>query len=112
MITHWIKSKDGREWPIRFSQSVTMQLAVDENVPANQISKFLSEFGSWPMGRVYKFYRLAFRAGARKENREFLMNDEDFIEWVSDDETIMEQIIKVMTASSPDPDTKKKAVRS
>jgi len=112
MITHWIKSSDGREWPIRFSQSVTMQLAVEENVPANQIGKFFADFGAWPMGRVYKFYRLAFRAGARKEGRDFVMNDEEFLEWVSDDEDIMKQIIKIMTASNPDPETKKKAGKS
>lgn len=109
MVTHWIKDSQGREWPIRFTQAVSMQLAVDEQIPANQIQKFLGGFASWPMGRVYKFYRLAFKSGAKKEGREFDMNDEDFIEWLSEDESIMEQVLSKMSASKPDPEKKTKA---
>ena len=108
MITHWIKTKDGKEWPIRFTQAVTNQLAVDENVPLNQIGKFLGTFGEWPIGRVYKFYKLAFKSGARKEGKEFDMTDEEFIEWMSEDDAVMEGINRVMLASHPDPVEQKK----
>ena len=106
MITHWVKTKEGKEYPIRFTQAVSMQLAIDEEVPANKIQEFLGDFGSWPMGRIYKFYRLAFRSGAKKAGIEFKMTDEDFIEWISEDETIMEQVLKFMIASKPEPQKK------
>ena len=78
----------------------------------NKVASFFSGFQSWPIGRVYRYYLLAFRAGARKDGKEFTMTDEEFIDWMGDDETIMEQIIKYMAASFPADDGKKKAVKA
>lgn len=111
MLTHWIKGSDGREWPIRFTQATAIKLAVEENVPMNKLGKFLGDFSNWPIGRVYRFYRLAFESGATKEGRSFDMTESEFIEWVATDDKIMEGIIKVMSASSPDPEEKKTEAR-
>lgn len=107
MLSHWIKAKDGKEYPIRHTNGVMMQLAISEGIPSNQIQKFLSDFSSWPMGRVYKFYYLMFKYGAKKEGVEFDMDEEDFVMWVAEDETIMEQVLKIISATSPDPAKKK-----
>lgn len=109
MITHWIKAKDGKEYPIRHSNGVTMQLAISEGVPSNQIQKFLTGFASWPIGRVYKFYYLMFKYGAKKEGAEFNMDEEDFVMLLNEDETIMPQVHKILEASSPDPQKKTQA---
>lgn len=102
MIVHWIKAGDGKQYPIRFSQSARMQLAVAEKVPLNMLTKWLSGFASWEIGLVYKFYYYAFRDGAKKEGKEFEMTDEQFIDFIEEDPTIMEQIEAVMIASNPD----------
>jgi hypothetical protein len=111
MVSHWIKAQDGKEYPVRFSNAIYTQLAIKEGVAANLISKFFSSFQSWPIERVYRFYYLAFRYGAKKENREFEMNEEDFVDFVAEDDTIMPQIMKIMAASNPDPQKKTKANR-
>ena len=100
-MTHWIKTQDGQEYAIRFTQVVYIQLSSMEDIPSNQIQKFLSGFASWPLSRVYRFYWLAFKNGSRKENKDFDMTEEDFMYWVNDDETIFPQILKAMELSSP-----------
>ncbi len=112
MTSHWIKTSDGREWPIRFTQATAIKLAIEENVPMNKIGKFLGDFNNWPIGRVYRFYKLAFESGAAKENREFEMSDDEFLEWVTSDDKIMEGIARVMLASSPDAEEKKTKAKS
>jgi hypothetical protein len=102
MITHWIKDSTGKTYPVRHSNGVIMQLAVSEEIPSNQIQKFLSGFASWPIGRVYKFYYFMFKSGAKKENVAFDMTEEDFVEWINDDETVMPQVLNILSATSPD----------
>ncbi len=79
-----------------------MQLAVSEKVPLNMLTKWLSGFSSWEIGLVYKFYYYAFRDGAKKEGREFIMSLEDFVDFIEEDPGIMEQITEVMIASNPE----------
>lgn len=106
MFSHWIKDKTGKTYPIRFSQSVMMQLAVEEGINANDLQKFLSEFTEWPLGRVYRFYQLAFISGGKKEGQKFEMDQDDFIEWISDDETVMPEVLKAFSASMPEKKTR------
>lgn len=112
MNVYYIKAKDGKEYPIRFSQSVAFQLAAEESVPMNKVAAFFADFQSWPIGRVYRYYILAFRAGARKAGGTFDMESADFVDWLDEDDTILEQIIKYMIASFPADEGKKKAVKA
>lgn len=107
MIVHFIKAQNGKEYPIRFSQAARMQLAVAEKVPMNMLTKWLSSFASWDIGLVYKFYHYAFKDGAKKQGQEFNMTDEEFIDFMEEDPTLMEQIVEVMVASNPDESKKK-----
>jgi hypothetical protein len=102
MITHWIKDKAGKEFPIKHSNGVSMQLAISEGVPVNRLQKFLSDFESWPIGRVYKFYYLMFKSGAKQEGIAFEMDEEEFVEWITNDDTVMSQVLKIIGATSPD----------
>lgn len=106
MVTHWIKDKNGKEYSIRYSQVVGIQLASIEGIPANKIQKFLSSMGDWPIDRMFRLHWLAFKNGARKENREFDMSEEDFLYWLDDDETILPQVMRINEASQPDPQKK------
>lgn len=101
-MLHWIKSSDGKEYPLKFSQSVINIFVAHEKVPANQVGTFLSGFGSWPMDRVYRFYHLAFKAGARNQNKEFDMTDDEFIEFLEDDPALFPQVIEAFSASNPE----------
>lgn len=109
MTSHWIKDSEGKTYPVRHSNGVIMQLAVAEEIPSNQIQKFLSGFASWPIGRVYKFYYFMFKSGAKKEGVAFDMSEEDFVEWINEDDTIMPQVLNILTATSPD---QKKTVKN
>ncbi len=106
----WIKTKDSKEHPIKFDQSVIDLFVSREGVKANDVSKFLSSFSQWPMDRVHRFWQLAFMRGHRKQNMEFQYDDlDDFIEWMSEDETIWAQVMKVFTDSNSE--QKKTAVK-
>ena len=98
-MQHLITTKDGKCYPIKFSQGVIMRLAVKEGVPSNQLQKFLSGFASWPIGRMFSFYWLAFKAGSDS----FDMSEDDFIDLISEDDTILPQIMNVQAASEPEP---------
>jgi hypothetical protein len=111
MITHWIKAKDGKEYPIRNTNGIIMQLAISEGVHSNQIQRWLSDFASWPLGRVYKYYWLMFRYGAKVEDIPFQMDEEDFVFWIGEDDTIMPQVHKVISATNPDAEKKSNQTR-
>lgn len=100
-MIYWIKTKDSKEHPIKFDQAVINLFVSNEQVQSNEVGKFLSSFSTWPMDRVYRFWQLAFQRGARKQNKEFDYDDiQDFIEWMTEDETIWEQVMKVFVDSN------------
>lgn len=109
-MTYWVKGKDGREYPIRFTQGTLIQLAVLEGVSQNQLTKMLGSFAEWPLERLFRLYWLMFKSGARSQGREFDKTQEEFIAWVTeDDETMLEQVINVMNESQPQGAEKKRA---
>lgn len=106
-MIHYIKDQKGKEWAIRFSNAVAMQLAASEKVPMNMIQKFLNGFDSWPIDRVYRYYYMAFQSGARAAEKEFNMTEQQFQEWVLDDDlTVFPQLLTILAASNPDPEKK------
>ena len=111
MFSHWLKTKDGKEYAVRFSNAIGIQLAVEQEIPSNKIQEFLSSFASWPIGRVYRYYYLAFRNGAKKEKVDFDLDMDDFIELIGEDETVMPQVLKIMEASYPDAKKPEKEVK-
>lgn len=106
MITTWIKSQDGTELPVLFSNAVSAQLAEEFEVPANEIVKFYSGWGSWPVGRQWRFFYLAVREGARVERVRFEMTYEEFRTWLFSDDSVMSQIVTAMIKSNPEPEKK------
>jgi hypothetical protein len=114
MLTNWIKTQDGKEYPIRFNMTVFYQLAKELKIPSNQLTKFLSGFDTWEIDWQYKLFLYAFESGARKEGVEFKMKELDFIDWIGDDPTIQPKIEEILIKSMvpDDADGKsKKAVR-
>lgn len=89
--------------PVRFSQSVLIQLADLEGVPLNNIGKMMASFSTWPAGRLYRMLYLALKDGARKEGIAFTIECvEDLIDMIEEDQTIMEQLIKIATETAPE----------
>ena len=108
-MVYWVKGKDGREHPIRFTQGVLIQLAVLEGVSQNQFSKMLGAFADWPLERLFRLYFLMFKSGARAENKPFTMTEEEFVVWITEeDETMLEQILNAMNESQAQGEGKKK----
>ena len=111
MVLHWVKAKDGKEYPVVFSNYVGTQLAMREGVAVSDVHKLLSGFSKWTVTTLYRFYFFAFKAGALAAKTEFDLNEDEFVYWVTDgDETIMPQVQKIMTESQPD-DKKKPAAK-
>ena len=99
MIVYWIKSKDGKEYPIRYNMTVFYQVATDCEIPSNKLQKFLASYDDWPLSRQYSLHRYALESGARKEGKQFNMGELEFMDWVSDDDTILDQIMKFFIES-------------
>ncbi len=108
MTSHWIKRKDGKEFPIRFTEGVMMSLAVEEGIHLNLLGKFASSFSEWPLGRVFRYYHLAFKSGGRVEGKPFDMTDDEFIEWLSEEPEVMDQVSRAFVASLPEVPEQKK----
>jgi hypothetical protein len=105
---YWIKGKDGKEYAVSFTQVVFMQLAMAEGVAMNNLPKMLNSFLEWPVGRVMRMYWLAVKNGMRKAGKDFTITEEDFIYWLDDDDTLMDQIVRAFNESMPGDDGEKK----
>lgn len=111
-MTYWVKGKDNREHPVRFTQGVLVQLAVLEGISQNNFSKMLGAFTEWPLERLFRLYWLMFKSGARAENKQFTMSEEDFVIWITEeDDGLLEQILTAMQESQPQGEAKKKTAR-
>lgn len=110
-MIYWIKAKDGREYAVAYTQAVYMQLAMLEGVAMNNLNKMLSDFERWPVSRVMRFYWLAVKNGMRKAGKDWDVAEEDFIYWLDDDQTIMQQLSDALVNSIPEPDGKKPAAK-
>ena len=107
MITSWIKGKDNKTYPIRFSQSVSFQLGRAKGIPMNMLTKFLNDMNKWGIDDYILLYFYAFKAGAKAEGQEFDMDEESFMYWILDgDETIMPQIVETMLTAQPETEKK------
>ena len=106
-MTHWIKAKDGKEYPLSFTQLVYKQLANHYKVPQSQWGEFFNGIREWTADKVDMLYWLAFKNGAYKERRDFSITREEFEYWTDEDPTIMEQAAEAMIQSSPEGDEKK-----
>ena len=99
MIVYWIKAKDGSTYPIRYNMTVFYQVATDCEIPSNKLQKFLASYDDWPLSRQYSLHRYALESGARKAGTQFNMSELDFMDWISDDDTILDQIMKFFIES-------------
>ena len=107
MITNWIKGKDNKTYPIRFSQSVSFQLGRAKGIPMNMLTKFLTDMSKWGIDDYILLYYYAFKAGAKAEGQDFDMDQESFMYWIlDDDDGIMPQIVEAMLAAQPEPEKK------
>lgn len=98
----WIKSQDGTEYPIRFNMTVYYQLAKEYKIATNNVVKFMNSIETWDIDQTYKFYLYAFQSGARKVGKEFSMDEMAFIDWLFDDENLLEQVGKAFVESMTD----------
>jgi hypothetical protein len=106
-MLHWIKSNDGKEFPVALSQAVIVRLASAEKIPHSKALSMLNDFDKWPMDRLFRMYYFMFRTGAVKANREFTISEDEFIDWIDERPELLEQIMTSFTESLPQ-DTKKK----
>lgn len=110
-MIYWIKAKDGREYAVAYTQAVYMQLAMMEGVQMNNLNKMLATFDQWPIARVMRFYWLAIKNGMRKAGKDYDIKEEDFVYWLDDDDTIMDQLVAALVESMPASDGKKQTAR-
>lgn len=108
---YWIKGKDGKEYAVSFSQAAILRLTIMEGVAVNNMTKMLNSYEEWPISRVIRMYWLSVKEGMRKAGKEFNMTEDEFVDWLGDDETIWMQIVKAFEESNPQPDEKKPTAR-
>lgn len=105
MVVKYIKTKEGVEMPIRFSQNAIIKLADKEGIALKDVGKMMADFNNWPAGRFYRLVHLALQDGARKENVGYSLDEDDVIDLVTEDTDLLQQIMRVATESAPEKKT-------
>ena len=101
-MTYWIKTKDGKEYPVRFDQEAIGLFARDQGLSYNDLTQMSMNFADWPIEQFYAFMASAFIAPCRENKIEFNYSSyEDFNAWVSKDETIIVKLIEHWIESQP-----------
>jgi hypothetical protein len=108
-MIHWIKTKDNKEYPIRFDQESMSLFAINENLSFDDLSLKSMNFRTWPLGQFYRYLMTCFSEPCREKRIEFPYSDiRDFNKWVNTDETVIVQCMEKWIESQPKADPEKK----
>ena len=99
---NWIKTKDGKEYPIKFSQAAKEKWQRHNNITTNGLKDVPGNFLDWELEMLYSYIWYAIYFPCKDKKIDFPYTDFDsWVVWIEQDDTILPQCLEYWFESIP-----------